>query len=428
MTKINFSYFIRLLITIIKKEKINFINSGILLYVFSFVVYHGFCIYNYRFKPIDEYFEKYRYSWYKAFFLNTKFYDNFIIFLSIYTIQLINNDLHIDYIDEQIISILNIVNSDNDYIEFNEQYFKIVEDTKKIIENYFNKFELKNIFGIEKNEFENKISESIDIENNGNILFKCYIKKDKIKNTNEFIMGSYNKINKANELIEILNICQNISLEQKIITKFWINAIEEIGIIGFWNLILYSCYKYDFNNQFIQVEIFFKLNFHLYQAILYLNYVKKFSNSISPYHILKENILEFNNKSLWFVEEGLKPSYLSKNDYPSEIHLLSSLAANIITLNLGSNTNISKFSVEEINIFSENYKFIGGENFNLGYFPIILDNESTYNNPVILSFKEWDSISASIEISHMYTIQSFITSNHIGKEIAIIISDYNNYF
>ena len=45
---------------------------------------------------------------------------------------------------------------------------------------------------------------------------------------------------------------------------------------------------------------------------------------------------------------------------------------------------------------------------------------------VILGFKEWNSISESIEISHIFMIQSFITSNYIGKEIGMFLFDTNN--
>ena len=249
---------------------------------------------------------------------------------------------------------------------------------------------------------------------------------------NEHINNEYLKINKTNELIEILNISQNISNEQKQITKFWVGIINKIGIIGFWNIILYSCYKYDINNQYIQVEIFFKFNFYLFQGLIYLNLIKQKSNSVSPYTILKENIFEFNNKSIWFIEEGLQIKYLPINDYPSEIHLLSSLASNLLSFYIGTNTNISKFSIDEINLITTNYNYnnnnINYDTINLNYIPIMSNNQFHENDlTVILGFKEWNSISESIEISHIFMIQSFITSNYIGKEIGMFLFDTNNY-
>jgi len=67
---------------------------------------------------------------------------------------------------------------------------------------------------------------------------------------------------------------------------------------------------------------------------------------------------------------------------------------------------------------------------NINYIPITLNdnsNNSSNNSQIILSFKDWYSISESIEISHIFMIQSFITSNFIGKEIAMFLIDSNNY-
>ena len=146
MTKINFSYFIKILINVIDKEELDFIKSGLLLYTFTFLVYHGLSIYNYRFTSIDKYFEKYRCSWYESFFLNNKFYDNFVILLSIEILQLINNKLKLNYIEETINNIVSDINLDSEYIEFNKQHFKIIQDTEILFEDYFNQLNFEILF------------------------------------------------------------------------------------------------------------------------------------------------------------------------------------------------------------------------------------------------------------------------------------------
>ena len=430
MTKINFSYFIKLLINIINNEKLNFIKSELLIFTFTFLVYHGFSIYNYKFKPIDEYFIKFRYPWLKTFFFNNKFYDNYIIFLSIEILQLINNKLNLNYINNDIQNILFDINLDLEYIEFNKLHFEIIQNTKLLFENYFNTLNFEILFKLDNDELLYKIYDNVEINNYDNILLKLYLKKNKFNDINKYVFEQYNNINKTNELIEILTISKNISFEQKQITKFWIKIINKIGIIGLWNIILYSCYKYDTNNQYIQLEIYFKFNFYLFQSIIYLCWIKKKNNNVSPYEILKKNILDFNNNSLWFIDEKIKINYLPINDYPSEIHLLSSLASNLLSSYSGTNTNISNFSIEEIELLINNYN-LGNINYNtinLSYIPILSDNDINENNsPIILGFKDWNSISESIEISHIFMIQSFITSNHIGKEIAFFLLDTDNY-
>ncbi len=407
----------------INEKQINIIDSGLFLYVYTTIIHDILSIYCLNIKSINSEIIKMKYPWYKLLLFNSKLYDVIIIYSNIELLKLINNDIDSNLINNHLKFGIPELLISNDYYDFNLEYNKkIFEEIKININKMYNEYSIKNIL--------TKI-DNYDIYFSDNLIYKILLKIDLIDWVKNYSSDKYNKMNKINEMIEIINLSQNLNYEQKILSNFWICILNRIGIFGFWNYVL-SVNINNINNSIMQVDLFYKLNLLFYNGIYIINELKNNNNSISPYDILKVDVLNFNNNSIWFIENNIIIKNISEFEFPSEINLLSTIASKFLSKFIGKQKNII-ISVKDLELIYENSKLYP-DFIDINSFPILVPDEKMFKNnndlfsyknnkPIIINFTEFNDISESLSKTYLYLIQSYLTTNLISKEIGVIIFD-----
>jgi hypothetical protein len=423
MNKLTYNYFIKIIIEMINEKQINIIDSGLFLYVYTTIIHDILSIYCLNIKSINSEIIKMKYPWYKLLLFNSKLYDVIIIYSNIELLKLINNDIDSNLINNHLKFGIPELLISNDYYDFNLEYNKkIFEEIKININKMYNEYSIKNIL--------TKI-DNYDIYFSDNLIYKILLKIDLIDWVKNYSSDKYNKMNKINEMIEIINLSQNLNYEQKILSNFWICILNRIGIFGFWNYVL-SVNINNINNSIMQVDLFYKLNLLFYNGIYIINELKNNNNSISPYDILKVDVLNFNNNSIWFIENNIIIKNISEFEFPSEINLLSTIASKFLSKFIGKQKNII-ISVKDLELIYENSKLYP-DFIDINSFPILVPDEKMFKNnndlfsyknnkPIIINFTEFNDISESLSKTYLYLIQSYLTTNLISKEIGVIIFD-----
>lgn len=428
MNKLTYNYFIKIIIEIIYEHQIEIIESCLLLYVYTTIIYDILSIYCSNIKSVNSEIIKMKYPWYKLLLFNSKLYDVIIIYLNIELLKLINNDIDSklinNYLKNDIPELLVGCNDYNLFLLYNK---KIFEEIKNHVDKLYDEYSVKNI--LIKNNDQNTYFFS------KNLIYKPLLNNDLIDWLINYSSDKYNKMNKINEMIEIINLSHNLNYEQKILSNFWICILNKIGIFGFWNFIL-SLNIENINNSVVQVDLFYKLNLLFYNGIFLLNELKNNINSISPYNILKKNVLDFNNNSIWFIENNITVNNTTPYEFPSEINLLSTIASKFLSKFIIKQKNII-ISVKDLGLIYEN-NHLYPEFVNINYFPILITDENIFkindiiyyknNEPIVINFTEFNDISESLSKTYLYLIQSYLTTNMISKEIGSIVFDHVDKF
>jgi hypothetical protein len=422
MNKLTYNYFIKIIIQIIYEKQINSIESCLLLYIYNTIIYDILSIYNSNIKSLNLEIVKIKYPWYKLLIFNSKLYDIIIIYSNIELLRLINNDINSKLIDNYLkFDIPKLLNSNDQYDLILSYNKKIFEEIKIIINKMYLEYSIKNI--LTKNDDYN-------IYFSNNSIYKTLLKTDLINRVKNYSYDKYIKMNKINEMIEIINLSQNLNYEQKILSNFWICILNRIGIFGFWNFILLVNIE-NINNNIIQVDLFYKLNLLFYNGIFFINELKNNNYSISPYDILKENVLDFNN-SIWFIENNISIKNNALCEFPSEINLLSTLASKFLSKFIIKQKK-TIIPVKDLELIYDHNKLYP-DFININNFPVLIPDEKIFKNnnelsyyknkePIIINFTEFNDISESLSKTYLYLIQSYLTTNLISKEIGGIIFD-----
>ena len=424
MSKISQSFFIKIILETISEFNYNTIKSVILIYSYLKIIYETTSIYNLKFKVItNSNINKTKHLWLKSLFYDDNFYEDLILFININLITEINKILNSKtineygkYFEKNIFTLQNYQN----FIKLNLKLTnEIILMIQMMCENYF-KDNYVNYLSNDNNVNYLSNDNNELVINIGQILMSddFLIKQNQLENIKNYLSYEFKKINRTQELIEILNLATNIETEQTIFNKSWIKLINCWGIIGFWNFILYLCFssKNLYNkNSLKELDTFYKLNLYLFNGLITSYYLKDIFKNISPYYLLKNDVIDKNNKRLWFVDYNIMFKYNNLYDYPSEINLLSSIALNIL---LNSEINICDV---KININNANkYELYSYEN-------IFLINQN--NSYYIINFVDWNSLFESITGSYLNSLQLYLTSNHTGRIIGNnIVNEIDKYF
>lgn len=429
MNKLTPNYFIKIIIEIINEKQLNSNESGLFLFIYTTIIHDVLSIYCSNIKSFNSEIIKIKYPWYKLLLFGSKLHEVIIIYLNIELLKLINRDIDSKLLDNYLkLDILELLSNSLDYNLYLENNNKIFEEIKIHIDNMYVNYAIKNIFASNNND--------VSLFFSVNSIFKILLDKKLFNEIMDYSLDKYKKMNKINEMIEILNLSQNLNYEQKILSNFWICIINKIGVFGFWNFIL--CINIEnIVNPVKQIDLFYKLNLLLYNGIFFINEIKKSNNSISPYGILKDNVLEFNNNSLWFIENNIQIKNTPMNEFPSEINLLSIIASKFLSKFIIKQKNII-ITGKDLGLIYE-YNNLYQDFIDLSHFPILIPNEKIFqtpnnqsqyknNNPIIVNFSEFNDIYESVSKSYLYLIQSYLTSNLISKEVGTIIFDYLSKF
>jgi hypothetical protein len=438
MSQISYCYFIKIILEIIQELNLDTNKSCILLYIYSLIVYNIFSTYYLKFENSIKNPIKYRHNWLKTFLYTDTFYVDFMIQINLNLLFMLNNYLNSEILKKYFEKNFAFIYSDSNYINFISQNQNIINEIKYNIQIH-----LDLIFPSgQKNFFVEKKINIIETDNNPimDTIFSNNFYQKIINKCNE----DYNKMNKTKELIEILSLCNNVSKEQEIINVFLARIINKIGITGLFNLIICSYYSKINKSHTEQVKSFYLLNIYLYNGLVLSTKLNEIYKETKPYHILKQNVLESNEKnSVWFIRNEIKIIDSELYDFPSKINIMSILGLNFIKKIIGNNTKNVKFNQKEINLLLNETKPYTSEVTFEG-FPIFLNynvsnsnsnSNSNYKNNsntnlidnnliFLLDFKEWSSLFESIMLTNLNLLQSYITSFQVGKDIGIDVSKF----
>jgi hypothetical protein len=432
MNKLSHNYFIKILLEMILEKEFETNDTGLVLYIYTSIVNNILSIYSYSndVKSFNQEITIAKYPWYKKILFNTTFYNVIIIFTNIELLKILNINIDSKIINNYILfDIPKLLLNYTDYnliLTYNKKFF---DELKVIIISMYKNFDLFNMMIKNKlDKFEtNETTETTETtetnETNENFTIVSKINENLYGDLINYSLNEYYKINKINELVELVNLSLNLSNEQKILSIFWNNVTNKIGIIGFWNFILYASIK-NSNNLIEQVSLFYKLNLFIYNGLIFINSIKKKINSISPYNVLNENILQFNKNSIWFVEYNINVKNTQNFEFLSENNLISVIASKfLLKFNNGKKKNVL---IDDLKLICDNISKYQ-EVINFDNFPLFLsENLIIYNNdePIIIDFNKLDNICDSITKSNLYFFQNYLTSNLISKEIGNIIFNY----
>ena len=432
MDKLSHNYFIKILLEMILDKEFKTNDASFILYVYTSIVYDILSIYCNNIKSFNQEISIIKYPWYKKILFNTTFYNVIIIFTNIELTRILNKDINSKILYNYVmVSIPKLLENYKEYDMILANNKKFFNELKIKIINMYLGFDLFNIILKEKSDNSDRLEKNEKNENNDKYKNFTIVTKNNEKLFLELMnysLSEYYKINKINELVELVNLSLNINNEQKILSIFWNKVTNRIGIFGFWNFILYANTKYS-NNIIEQVSLFYKLNLFLYNGLIFINSIKDNINSVSPYNVLKENILQFNKNSLWFIEHNVDIKNTNNFEYLSEHNLLSVIASKFLSKYNGMQKKIT-ISQDDLKLICDNTNNYG-EIINFDIFPLFLsENLPIYNNnqPIIINFNKIDDICDGITKSNLYFFQNYLTSNLISKEIANIIFDYFDKF
>lgn len=416
-------FFIEILLEVINELNYNTFKSASLIHAYLKIIYDITSIFNLKFKYSTNFkIKNSRYSWIKTFFYDDKFYSDLITCININLLVELNKYLcsnKINYYLNEYFS-TNLFKS-QDYLNFIKANVKIIDEIIQMIKLMIDEYFLFFYYKI-NNEESNVINENItEMFNNDTFLFEI----DEISHFEEHLNSEYKKMFKPQELIEILNLVNSIEQKQVEINKSWIEIINKLGIIGFWNFILLICLD-THTNSFIssskQLELFYIFNLYLFNGVVLSHYFKNIYKNISPFDLLQKELFDKKSQKLiWFVSNDITYNYHEIYDYPSEINILSSIAIRIINqikINL-SDVKINVVLIKKLNInYNDSNIFVLNEPESE---PESDNNlETNYYN---LNCVNISSIFENITSSYLNGLQSYLTSHHLGREVGIKISN-----
>lgn len=130
-------------------------------------------------------------------------------------------------------------------------------------------------------------------------------------------------------------------------------------------------------------------------------------------------------KTLWFVEHNINFCYSNLYDYPSEINLISSLAIDQINF-LNINIKDVKINSELLLIFNPDIYTNQEKNIFIfdNYLNIDLNTANNNSNKdLMFNYVDWGALFENLTFSYLNTTQSYLSSHHIGRKIAIDIKN-----
>jgi len=392
--------------------------------------------------------------------------SDLIIFLSLHSLKLINQDLDSKYLNDFLtIDVPNQIELEPKYKKFVFEYNdKLIFLTQKIDE-YYNYINMDGWIGsnngiqLQNGDYKINPMEPIDLEKISNPISWCplvgqkmigslysnvtgLIDKEIFTQLEAKLVEIYSKIDIASETAKVLDISLNLTQEQKCIAEFWAGIGGSVAPPGFWNMFLLCYFNSNFQNDYLkQMKYFYELNCGLFEVACVIWNIKYKCEQARPIQTIRiyypdVELDYYFGKSvgkLWLpYQESIlwTPPFC---DFVSGHSGFSSIGAFFMTKFFGSNLNTLniKLSSEELKMLSPLYKNYSGAPIDLEL--IVVEPACSNIQPnmpseqVYLKFNTWDELALSAGSSRIYGGIHYPSSNEyglwVGNEVAKIIND-----
>ena len=393
--------------------------------------------------------------------------NNFVIYFSILSLKLLNQDLKSNYLELFILNELEIINCKEYQIFLNENNKLIESLSIKIIEYY----EFRNNDGwkdsnksidLPNGDYRINPDQPIDLEKIQDYKSWCPIEKQimigsswgkvpGLINQSDFdfieseLIELFKEIDLESESKQVLVTSLNLTLEQKCIAEFWAGIGNSVSPPGFWNIFMLCCSKKSNNFNYLeQVSRFYELNCGLFQISLVIWNIKYKCLQARPIQTIR--FLFPNVEFDYYFGNGLGKTWLPYQesrlwtppfpDYLSGHSGFSSTGAYFITKFFGS--DISELNVtinsEELKLLSPLFKNFVGKPMYLSQIIIESNSSSIETNilseQVYLKFNTWDEMAESAGMSRIYGGIHYISSNlislDVGKKVSLLVNNKFN--
>ena len=393
-----------------------------------------------------------------------------IIYLSVLSLKLLNNDLKSDYLEEFINIELEsqIINCYNYQIFINKNY-KLIEFLKNNVSEYYdfrNKDSWKDSnkpIDLPNGNYTINPNKLLDLEKINNYKSWCPLDGQQMIGSKwgeipglieqlDFdliesdLIKIYEKINLEEEAKEVLDISLNLNEEQKCIAEFWAGIGGSVAPPGFWNIFMLCCFEKSNNNDyFLQLKYFYELNCGLFQVSIIIWNIKYKCLQARPIQTIR--FLFPNSEFDYYFGNGYGKSWLpyqesrlwtpSFCDFLSGHSAFSAVGAFFMTKFFGSNVTDLGVSINsfELKLLSPIFKNYFGNPLYLS--DIILEKgcsnieENIPNQQINLKFNTWKDMAESAGISRIYGGIHYRSSNlislDIGTKVASLINKKCSY-
>lgn len=392
--------------------------------------------------------------------------SEFIIFLSLHSLKLINQDLKSNYLNNFLT--IDVPNQ----IELSSKYknFLFLHNDKLIflmakVEEYYmyrngdgwnnTNLDVK----LKNNDYKIDPLNPIDLTKiidpyswcpligqkmvgSGYSGVRDLIEEEKFIELERELVDINSKIDIVKEAGEVLNISLNLTEEQKCIAEFWAGIGGSVAPPGFWNMFLLCCFNSNPSNDYLkQVNYFYELNCGLFEVACVIWNIKYKCEQARPIQTIR--LLYPDAKFNYYFGESVGKMWLPYQesrlwtppfcDFVSGHSGFSAVGAFFMTKFFGPNLDVLNIKIfsDELVMLSPLYKNYSGVPFDLSLILIEQNCSSIQVNapstPIYLKFNTWDDLALSAGISRIYGGIHYMSSNEygllIGKKVSMIIND-----
>ena len=314
-----------------------------------------------KLKLIEKYTHK---NTYPSLKINNEFINNFIIYLSNLSIQLLNRDVKSKSITVFINQTIGNLKSNivyTDFIKCNNQLLELISDDVAYYYNLRNKDGWKN--SNKQIQLANPYSINVKLPINTSVMTNqsqwCPLKGQSMlgskwgnvkglfntNNIDKYLLKKFTKINLKLETKDVLDISLALDPEQKATAEFWAGIGGSVTPPGFFNMFLYGYFVSNPADNLTQVEYFYKLNCGLFEASIVCWGMKYECLQCRPIQSIRINYPDIpidyyfskSNTNLWIPYQESRLYTPPFPDYISGHSTFSSSATTILTSLLGEN-------------------------------------------------------------------------------------------
>jgi hypothetical protein len=431
--KIDFAYFMHIVLDIIVEQSLSPIYTARLLYLYTSITRIGLKIFIPELKICDDYKVHLKIKNKKDY--DKKFYNNYIIYLALQSLKIIQKM----YPESKVLA--NAINTIKS--EYSKRFMKFMLLNTNLFENINN--ELNRFYEWRDKDGWKNANEQIKLDNNykinvnkpinekdlrnmeswcplenqnmlgakwGNV--KGLISEGKFKSIEKALEEKFKMVDLVKENRKVLDISINLNDSQKMIAEFWAGIGGSVTPPGFWTMFLYCYFKSHKTKNVKQVDYFYKLSCALFESSLIVWNIKYKCMQCRPIQAIRINFPddEFNyyfgkcTGNLW---KPYQESRLWTPPFPDHISghsTFSSAGAYVLNKLIGKSLKDIKISTEDLNMLSPIFKDNKSGTHYINNIPLSKGcsniQESVPSKPMVLNFSSWDEMADDAGISRIY--------------------------